>query len=63
MKLEIIKETKFAQDTAWYSLYLDGSYVKGSYDLAIIKNLYDKAKEIGGDLSWTTKEVLISEEI
>jgi hypothetical protein len=63
MKLEIIKETKFAEDNAWYSLYLDGSYIRGSTDLALIKRLYDKAKELKGDLKYVAQEVLVSEEI
>jgi hypothetical protein len=63
MKLEIIKETKFGEETAWYELHADGHYIKGSYNLPEIKELYEKAKIVGGDLKSVKKEVLISEEI
>ena len=63
MKLEIVKESKFAEDKPWYILYIDKVYIRGSHDLRIIEALYEEAKNYPGNPTETLQETLKSEEI
>ena len=63
MKLEIVKESKFGEDKPWYILYIDDTYVRGSYDINMIEALYEDAKKFKGNPAKTIKEILKSEEI
>lgn len=63
MKLEIVKESKFAEEKPWYVLYVDGHYFKGGFYLPDIEALYEEAKKYDGDITKTIREVLKSEEI
>jgi len=63
MKLEIVKESKFAEPKSWYILYIDGVYIRGSHDINMIQDLYEEAKNYPGNPTETLKETLKSEEI
>jgi hypothetical protein len=63
MKLEIVKESKFAEEKPWYILYADGNYLRGSHNLTAIEELYEEAKKYKGNITETIKEILKSEEI
>lgn len=59
MKIELIKELKL-NDDAWYSIYLNGKYMAGSYDENRANKMYGIIKENPLQIS---KIVLKSEEI
>ena len=61
MTLKIVKETKI-DDDAWYCLYLGDKYLKGSYSLQKIENLYEEFKN-NPKLFEEQKEVLKSEQL
>ena len=63
MKLEIVKESKFGEEKSWYVLYIDGVYIRGSYDIRIVEDLYEDAKNYQGNLTETKRETIKSEEI
>lgn len=62
MKLEIIKEKKF-DENPWYGLYVDDVYIKGSFILKNIEDVYDQIKADPVNFKLNTKEVFKCEEI
>jgi len=61
MRLEIRKKTTIVDDTVWYSVHLDETYVKGYTLLSDAINLYEFIKQEKGKLERI--EVLKSESI
>lgn len=62
MKLEIIKETKWNKEV-WYCLYLDETYIIGSYSQEKIENIFSEAISDPENYFKTKKEVLRYKEI
>lgn len=62
MKLEIIKETNWNKET-WYAIYLDNTYIVGSYNQEKVENIFAEAVSDPENYFKTTREVLKSEEI
>ena len=62
MKLEIIKESKWDKET-WYSIYLDNTYIVGSYNQEKIDRIFAEAVSDPENYFKTTREVLKSAEI
>lgn len=61
MKIELIEEQKLGEEK-WYSVYKDGVYVKGSYDIETATKYYNMILNDEGALK-PKKIVLMSQEI
>lgn len=59
MKIEMIKEESL-MDNTWYSIYVDGKYMAGSYNENTALSYYEKIKS---NPKVSFKEVLKSDEI
>ena len=62
MKLEIVKETRINEDD-WYSFYVDGRYIKGSYTLETVELAYNSCKNDPINFMKEAKEIVKSEQI
>lgn len=43
-EMKIVKRSKF-NDEAWYSLYIDESYIAGSYDKEKIEQFFEQIRD------------------
>lgn len=59
MKIELVEETKLGDNT-WWSVYVDGKFVTGSYSIIKADSVYEEIKK---NRTWSQKIVLKSEEI
>jgi len=63
MKLEMVKETQWDKEGAWYCIYLDETYIVGSSNQEKIDRIFAEAISDPENYFKTKKEVLISAEI
>jgi hypothetical protein len=60
MKIELVQEYRIAEGP-WYSVYVDGRYIIGSFDREKAERYYIDAKNNYGNMN--TKIILKSEEL
>ena len=63
MKIEIEKEYRPYDDSTWYRILVNGSFLEGSFDYEKVKKRFDEIKANPKLLNGPIKEILQSEEI